>query len=197
VAVALVLTASNCGKGPSEAPRGADPARVEAQGPLKPAPSSAELFQAAFDGNLSTVDLALARGAEVDSVNPEGSTILMLAAFNGHTDVVRALLDRGASIDRRDLTGRTALMYASSGPYADTVGLLIEKGASVNLTDHGEGWSALMFAGGEGQVEVIRTLLAHGADAELVDEDGETALTFAQRNGHADAASLLQAAMKE
>jgi ankyrin repeat protein len=67
----------------------------------------------------------------------------------------------------------------------------------VNLTDWGEGWSALMFAGGEGHVEVITTLLAAGADADLNDTDGDTALTFAQRNGHQEAATLLQAAMKK
>ena len=51
-------------------------------------------------------------------------------------------------------------MYASSGPYAETVELLLEKGAEVNRIDEVEHWTALMFAGGEGLTEVIRTLCA-------------------------------------
>ena len=121
----------------------------------------------------------------------------MLAAFNGHTDVARLLIGRGAFVNHRDLTGRTPVMYASSGPYAETEKFLLENGAAVNVTDTGEGFSAIMFAGGEGHTEVIETLLAHGADANKKDVDGDTALTFAQRNGHREAAMLLEAAMKE
>ncbi len=121
----------------------------------------------------------------------------MLASFQGNTDAVRVLLQHGAGVGHRDLSGRTALMYASSGPYAETVELLLEKGAEVNRVDEVEHWTALMFAGGEGLTEVIRTLLRHGADPNLKDTDGDTALTFAQRNRHEAAAVLLKGAMRE
>jgi ankyrin repeat protein len=77
------------------------------------------------------------------------------------------------------------------------VELLLEKGAEVNRIDEVEHWTALMFAGGEGLTEVIRTLLRHGADPNLKDTDGDTALTFAQRNGHEAVAGLLKGAMRE
>jgi ankyrin repeat protein len=41
-----------------------------------------------------------------------------------------------------------------------------------------------MTAAAEGQVEVVRVLLAYGADPELEDVDGDTAESFAIQNGH-------------
>ena len=48
-----------------------------------------------------------------------------------------------------------------------------------------------MFAAAEGQTEVVRTLLKYKADASLRDADGELALGFARKNGHAETAKLL------
>ena len=192
----IVSAASACGAGASENAPARGPSRVEAKAPPPPQASEA-FFEAAFAGDLAVVEEALENGVDVESANAQGNTALMLAAFNGHTDLARAILGHGAAVDQRDLTGRTALMYASSGPYPDTVRLLLENKADVNLTDSGEGWSAIMFAGGEGLTEVIAILLAHGADSKLKDEDGDTALTFAKSNGHAQAAALLESAMKD
>jgi ankyrin repeat protein len=42
----------------------------------------------------------------------------------------------------------------------------------------------------------VKTLLKHGADPSLKDVDGDTALVFAQRRGHTEAARLLTAKQK-
>jgi ankyrin repeat protein len=49
-----------------------------------------------------------------------------------------------------------------------------------------------MTAAAEGQLEVVRHLLDHGADRSLEDTDGDTALTFARQNGHAEVVKLLE-----
>ena len=198
-AILLVAATSlmfGCAETPVETERVPEPPPAEAQAAPAAVVSKEAFLASALDGDLATIEAGLAGGADIESATAEGSTVLMLAAFNGHTDVVGALLGHGASINHRDGIGRTALMYASSGPYADTVKLLLDKGAEVNLVDEHEEWTALMFAGGEGLAEVIEILLAHGADAALVDTDGETALTFAERNGHEESAGLLRAAME-
>ena len=59
------------------------------------------------------------------------------------------------------------------------------------MVDSGEHWTALMFAAAEGQNAIVKHLLKHGADKNLVDVDGETALIFAQKRGHVATANLL------
>ena len=147
---------------------------------------------AALDGRIERVRASLDQGAAPDAVDPDGRTALMIAAYNGHTQTVKLLLDRGAKVNAVDQLGRTALMYAASGPFASTVELLIARGADPNIRDAAEGFTALMFAAAEGQVEVIKVLLANNADLTIKDRDGDTALDFAEKNGHQAAAGLLR-----
>lgn len=115
----------------------------------------------------------------------------MLAAFNGHSRVVRFLLDQKAEPNTRDTTGRTALMYAATINQVDSVTALLDAKAEVDLVDNDEGFTALMFAAGEGHTAIIDRLLQAGARSEIKDIDGDTALDFAKRNGHQGAAERL------
>ena len=154
------------------------------------------LTDVALDGNTQQVRLALENGADVNAADDEGRTALMMAAFNGHAKIVELLLDRGARVDSKDILGRTALMYSASGPFPETVGILLEQGADPNISDKSENFTALMFAAAEGQTEVVRTLLSHGASCEPTDDDGESALDFARNNGHTEVVQLLENAAR-
>jgi ankyrin repeat protein len=46
-------------------------------------------------GHSAVVELLLFWGCYVDSIDPEGRTVLSVAAAQGSTDVVSQLLDRG------------------------------------------------------------------------------------------------------
>jgi ankyrin repeat protein len=150
-----------------------------------------ELMEAAYLGQLDEVKRLETAGTAVDSADLEQRTPLMVAAFNGHTPVLQFLLDKGAKVDSRDVNGRTALMYASSGPFEEAVAFLLENGAEVDVQGTLEGFTALMTAASEGLLEVVRLLLVNGADPSLVDKDGDTAMSFAQQNGHAEVVALL------
>jgi len=163
-----------------------------AQTPLQLTPGEQALMEAAYLGKLDEVERLVSEGIAVDVVDPEHRTPMMFAAFNGHTPVVGYLLEKGAQVDTKDINGRTALMYASSGPFGETVKLLLDEGAEVDVQGTFEGFTALMTAAAEGQVEVVHHLLDHGADRSLEDKDGDTALSFAQQNGHAEVVALLE-----
>jgi len=49
-----------------------------------------------------------------------------------------------------------------------------------------------MYASAEGNLEVVKMLLAYKADPSLKDIDGDDAKTFADNNGHKEVAALLQ-----
>ncbi len=149
-------------------------------------------FQSALDGRLDLVKRFVDEGVEVNSCDGQKRTALMLAAFNGSTNIVKYLIDNGANVDMVDEINRTALMFASTGPFNETVVELINAGSDVNATDGHESWTPLMFAAGEGQLEVVKTLISNGADPSMLDTDGESALDFARTKHHQKVVEYLQ-----
>ena len=154
--------------------------------------SSTDLRQASLQGQLARVKKMVRQGLDVSQTDYQGRTPLMFASFNGHTKVAGLLLEEEAKVNHTDNAGRTALMLAASGPFPETAELLINHGAKVNAVDNAEKWTPLMFAAAEGNLEVVEVLLENQADACQKDNDGETALTFAQDNDHPKVVELLK-----
>lgn len=151
-----------------------------------------QLQKAAHDGDLKTVEAKLKEGANVNGMDAEGRTALMLAGFNGHSEIILKLLEEGASINRRDIMGRTALLYTATGPFPEAVKILLDKGANPNVVDSEEHFSPLMHAAAEGNLDVVKILVEAGSDITLTDVDGDNAASFARQSGHLEVASLLE-----
>ena len=152
---------------------------------------------------------------------PEGQTLLMHAARTGQVASVKALLAAGSNPNARETrTGTTAAIWAATGSHANAIRVLAEAGADLNVlskvtsyphTQNGVllsgleegysyvgqtvlprgGWSAAMFAAREGAVEAVRALAESGANLNLTDPEGTTALIVAVINGHYDVVSAL------
>jgi ankyrin repeat protein len=69
---------------------------------------------------------------------------------------------------------------------------LLEAGADPNVERRG--YSPLMFAAGNGHVEMTRLLLARGATVDHRDHNGDRALLWAAQRGHAETVRMLLAA---
>jgi ankyrin repeat protein len=158
-------------------------------------PEEEEIFRvAAHEGNLETVKSLLKQGVSCDAADPDGHTALMFAAFNGHSEIVLFLLESGAEINKVDQLGRTALLYGSTGPFPETVKILLDRGADPNRVDSLEHFSPLMHAAAEGHLEVVKLLIAYGAERSLKDVDGDNAASFAEQSGHTHVAEYLESA---
>jgi ankyrin repeat protein len=184
-----LLAAGGCEPSQPSLPK---PASSDKEATASAPPDANALREAAVKGDLKAVRKAVESKVDVNAVDEEGHTALMLAAFDGHTDVIKFLLEHGARCDDRDAMQRTALLYAASGPNLETVKALLDAGADINAIDGGEGFSALMYAAAEGHVDVVRELLKRGADKTLRDVDGDTAQEFAHQNGHREIVELLE-----
>jgi ankyrin repeat protein len=74
---------------------------------------------------------------------------------------------------------------------------LISAGANVNYARPSDGFASLMIAAQEGFVDVVRSLLAAGADPRTAKHDGVTALHVASKYNHHAVAALLKAKIAE
>ena len=101
---------------------------------------------------------------------------------------MKLLLEHNARVDRRDRCGRTALMLACDNGHTEAVKMLSEhRGCDhVNLQDN-NGSSALIDASKKKQMEVIKILLKNGANLDLRDVHGRTALSYASENTDCEA----------
>jgi ankyrin repeat protein len=107
----------------------------------------------------------------------------MLAAAAGHTEVVHLLCEADPQVIlRRDNRGRDAVMEASLGGHDTALQILLTyvPGGATEAVQQAdlEGNTALHFASSNGNLLVLRTLLAAGADAERRNMWSWTAVSY-------------------
>ncbi|KAL8673301.1 MAG: hypothetical protein Q9168_002263 [Polycauliona sp. 1 TL-2023] len=100
------------------------------------------LHNAAYDGNIETMELLLRNHVPIDAKTLKHFTPLMLAADGGHEAAVRLLAEKGASIDAHNHRGWTALHLAAESNKIEIASLLLEHGADSRLQIR-EGFNAM------------------------------------------------------
>lgn len=126
---------------------------------------------------------------QLDALDGDRRTPLILACESGHVESVEWLLARGASVNVADSRGATALYMACLRGHVKVVHLLLGKGADATARAE-KGWTCLMAATAYSQI--MRALLANKeVDVNARDEWGCTALWWACYRGHAESARLL------
>jgi ankyrin len=168
------------------------------------------LMLAATRGDAAVIRVLLDAGVPADATNAEGQTALMAVARTGNLEAAQLLLKRGADVHAREQWGgQTALMWAAAQSQPAMIRLLLKAGAHVDerstvrdwqrrVTAEGRpkdmyrgGLTPLLFAAREGCIDCLQALLDKGADIDLPDPDGATALVMALLNYHWDAAKFL------
>lgn len=88
--------------------------------------SNTALTYAARDGLTDIARLLLDQGADVNWIDREGVTPLILAAFKNHLELAQLLLNQGADLTVKDQWGRTALDYALRREEEDAIAQLLQ-----------------------------------------------------------------------
>lgn len=185
-----------------------------------------DFFSAIKKDDAATVKMLLDRGFDPNTVNPSGEhglivavrepslkvisvllgsskvnveprteqdeSPLMLAALKGLTDLCRQLIVLGADVNK---PGWTPLHYAATNGHLTTMELLLEAHAYIDATSP-NGTTPLMMAAHYGTPAAVKLLLDGGADPGLKNEQGLSAIDFAQRASRVDAAEMIAAAIR-
>lgn len=176
------------------------PTGATASRPALPREAQAELDRrlilAAKANNARLVKQLIQAGGNVNAKDAIQDSAFLYAGAEGFNDVLRLTLANGADVSSTNRYGGTALIPASEHGHVDTVRILIAAEIPVNHVNN-LGWTAMQEAvllnnGGPRQQEVVRLLLAAGADPSIRDPQGRTALDNAERLGFADIAALIR-----
>lgn len=137
---------------------------------------NADLLLASLRGEVDSVMTALDRRADVETKNGIGETSLMLAVERNNFGVVKELVLHGADVNAHDLgNGVPVLMRAVRHKSAEVVRYLVQHGARPDEPSDYAG-TALNWAAGIGNAEVVNALLELKADPNTVDSFGFTVL---------------------
>ena len=131
----------------------------------------------------------LLRGLDVNFIDADGNSLLMLAAKEGSTRSAALLLSAGARIHLTNAVGDNALLLATFWGHEGIVDLLLARQASLGANPRG--WTPLHYAAYAGHERIASKFLSHGADINSVTANGLSSLMLASKNGHDDVVRLL------
>ncbi|RYG86535.1 hypothetical protein EON77_03630 [bacterium] len=165
------------------------------------------LLYAARENCRECVDVLLKHKADVDLGDPSDVVPLSVAMLNFNWDIAKRLVEAGADVNHWDIYGRSPLHVAIANMQTvanrnpldidqpnkatgrDLVNLLVERGADPNQQQHygasglgnasDRGITPFLVAAGSGNIDVVKLLLAHGANPHLATADGRGPIIMA------------------
>src|SRR5262245_40039563 len=163
------------------------PGFCQGQGQTGPVIST-NIFEALRQGEMAKVKAAINNGADVNTRDANGATLLMQAALYASAADLELLLAHGADVNAANKAGHTALMRAM--PDLVKIKVLVEHGADVNAAAGGT--TPLLIASGlPSAAEVVRYLIQKGSDIKAVSGFGVDAVMTAAAEGQAGTLKIL------
>ena len=156
------------------------------------------LIQAVMETDVPEVRRLLDGGTpDVNALDQWGTTALSHAIavhqHPGAEPLVSLLIEHGADVNRPDVYGHTPLMWCVSMGDASLTEQLLREGADVHAR-RPDGTSILHVAvHSEVQQDIVRMLLAAGADPAARDGEGKAPADYAREAGFTQLAQLLSA----
>ncbi len=135
-------------------------------------------------GNLPRLqELVEQHGANLNSRNRIGESLLVMAIKGGKSDIANWLLDRGANVQINSTAKVTPLMVAAFNGDLTMVNRLLSLGIDVHAADQ-QKKTAIVYAAANGHTDVVARLLKAGVDINARYPNELTVLMWAAGQGH-------------
>jgi ankyrin repeat protein len=135
------------------------------------------LYEAIRTNDVPRLTQLVPTSAEANAPGDFGNTPLMSAAIAGSLEAMTLLIAKGADVNAQNAFGTTALMLSATS--LPKVTLLLEHGARVNAVSK-QGRTALFIAAmSDPSADIVRLLIAKGADITARDRFQNTVLNAA------------------
>lgn len=161
--------------------------------------SRTPLHVAVFRHHHAAARALLRLGADPNALDAQSYDIVTIAAVDNDLEMLKIALDGGGN--PRAITSPyrgTALIAAAHLGHVEAVRMLIAAKAPLNHVNS-LGWTALLEAivlgnGGANHTATVEALVQAGADVNLADRHGTTALGHARTRGYSQIARILERA---
>lgn len=156
------------------------------------------LLAATHANHVDAARLLIERGADVNAKDDIQDSPFLYAGARGRLEILRLTLAAGADLKSTNRYGGTALIPAAHYGHVDTVRELLKTRIDIDHVNR-LGWTALLEAiilgdGGAAHTEIVRLLVAHGAQLQRADAQGVTPLAHAEQRGQRAIADILRRA---
>lgn len=168
--------------------RGADPSISTNESGFSP------LHISCMCNHIEVAKVLLDAGTDIDKLGNGDETPLFIAAENDCHEVVSMLMERGADPTLTDIHGFSPLRQCARKNLVQMVGTLLDGGGvRININEANGSGNAfpLYIAAIKGRRELLQLLLERGADVNLANADGHTALHCSSEKGYGEVVEVL------
>jgi len=112
------------------------------------------IFTAIRSIDYTSINVLLSDGTDVDTVDQDGNTPLMVAAHVGNPRIMNIILDHNPDINKQNKNGVTALMIAAETGQFHAVEMLVARGADQTI-QNANGNTAVTLASKFGHSQIV------------------------------------------
>lgn len=130
---------------------------------------------------------------ETDINAPDEATIapILRLAVGGQCPIVAAALEYGADVHAVNQYGMTSLSHAARLGFKEMAVMLLNAGADINQRSNDGNGNPLLLATQNGQLEILKILIARECDLSVKNPSGQNALAIALANKKEAAITML------